>query len=53
MNAAELADAAATFVVVRAKSNLEFLNGNPRIRPPAAIRRELGEVRRYAVGFVL
>jgi hypothetical protein len=60
MNAAELADAAAMFVVVRAKLNLEVLNGNPRRRPPAAIRRprlleqlrQLGEVRGHAPGLV-
>ena len=32
-NAAELADTAATFVVVRAKSNLEIHNGSLRRRP--------------------
>jgi hypothetical protein len=51
-DAAELADAAAMFVVVRAKSNLEVLNGNLRKRPPASIHlrehlRQLGEVRRH------
>ena len=39
MNAAELADSAAMFVVVRPKSNLEVLNGDLRRRPPAAARR--------------
>jgi hypothetical protein len=56
-DAAELADAAAMFVVVRAKSNLEVLNGNLRKRPPASIHlrehlRQLGEVRRHAAGLV-
>jgi hypothetical protein len=56
-DAAELADAAAMFVVVRAKSNLEVLNGNLRKRPPASIHlrehlRQLGEVRRQP-GLVL
>jgi hypothetical protein len=36
-DAAELADAAAMFVVVRAKSNLAVLNGNLRKKPPASI----------------
>jgi hypothetical protein len=57
-DAAELADAAAMFVVVRAKSNLEVLNGNLRKRPPASIHprehlRQLGEVRRQPPRLVL
>ncbi len=52
-NAAQLADAAATFVMVRAKSNLEIHNGSLRRRPQAATRlreqlRQLGDVRRHA-----
>ena len=35
MNAVELADADAMFVVARAKSNLDVLNGNLRRRPPS------------------
>jgi hypothetical protein len=38
MNAVELADADAMFVVVRAKSNLDVLKGNLRRRPPATTR---------------
>jgi hypothetical protein len=50
---AELADVAAMFVVVRAKSNLAVLNGNLRKRPPASIHlrehlRQLGDVGRDA-----
>jgi len=37
-NAAELADTAAMFVVVRAKSNLEIPNGNARARFSASDR---------------
>jgi len=52
-NAAQLADAAATFVVVRAKSNLEIHTGSLRRRSQATTRlreqlRQLGEFRRHA-----
>jgi hypothetical protein len=55
MNAVELADADAMFVVVRAKSNLDVLKGNLRRRPPATTRlrerlRQFGEVRRHVFG---